>query len=184
MPDPVPPAVIGRPLDHAWSFHVFPTKPATGKPTTTKKPASRHTQAARKPAAPTQVLGAAASTAPATAHRAKQALDDRTDASAVLVNVGQGTHFAQKPLGPGVYFGDRNRTAVRKYYQEHPSSGSPVHWQIGQPVPSGAALEPVPSALLASLPKLPPGHRYAELGGEVVLIAWGSKMVVDGISRR
>lgn len=182
MPDPIPPAVVGRPLDRGWSFHVAPSRPATAT-ATAKKP--RTAQAARKPAASAQVLGgAAASTAPATAHRAKQALDDRADTGAVLVAVGEGTHFAHKPLGPGVYFGDRNRAAVRKYYQEHPSAGSPVRWQIGQPVPSGAPVAPVPAGLLASLPKLPPGHRYLELGGEVVLVASGSNMVVDGISRR
>jgi len=184
MPDPVPPAVVGRPLDHTWSYRVD-----TGKPAPAKKPeakGSRSTHAARKPSAPTQVLGAAASSRqPATAHAAKQALDDRADTHTMLVDdVGQGTHYARKPLAPGVYFADRHRTAVRKYYQEHPLSGGAVRWQIGQPVPSGAALEPVPQGLLASLPKLPPGHRYAELGGEVVLIASGSKMVVDGITRR
>jgi hypothetical protein len=182
MPDPVPPAVVGRPLDHTWSYRVD-----TGKPAPIRKEAKgpRPAQAARKASAPTQVLGAAPSSMQsATAHRAKQALDDRADTHTMLVDdVGEGTHFARKPLAPGVYFADRHRSAVRKYYQEHPLSGGAVHWQIGQPVPSGVPLEPVPQGLLASLPKLPPGHRYAELGGEVVLIASGSKMVVDGISR-
>jgi hypothetical protein len=182
MPDPIPPAVVGRPLEHTWTYRVAPSTPAA-----TKKPAaktSRPTHAARKPAASTQGLGAAASSsASAGAHRAKQALDDRADPNTILVNVGEGTHYARKPLGPGVYFADRHRAAVRKYYQEHPQPGGAVRWQIGEPVPSGATLAPVPQSLLASLPKLPPGHRYAELGGEVVLIASGSKMVVDGISR-
>lgn len=182
MPDPIPPAVVGRPLEHRWTYRVAPARPAAAKKPAAK--ASRPAHAARKPAASTQVLGAAASSpASAGAHRAKQALDDRADPNTILVNVGEGTHYARKPLGPGVYFGDRHRAAVRKYYQEHPQPGSPVRWQIGEPVPSGAALAPVPRALLASLPKLPPGHRYAELGGEVVLIASGSRMVVDGISR-
>ena len=182
MPDPVPPAVVGRPLEHTWTYRVAPSTPAA-----TKKPAARASgspHAARKPAASTQVLGAAASSsASASAHRAKQAVDDRADPNTILVNVGEGTHYARKPLGPGVYFADRHRAAVRKYYQEHPQSRGAVRWQIGEPVPSGATLAPVPQSLLASLPKLPPGHRYAELGGEVVLVASGSKMVVDGISR-
>jgi hypothetical protein len=50
-------------------------------------------------------------------------------------------------------------------------------------VPKEAAVTPVPSPLQASLPKLPPGHRYVQVGGEVLLIAAESRMVVDGISR-
>ena len=41
----------------------------------------------------------------------------------------------------------------------------------------------VPKGLLAALPPLPPGYRYVELAGEVVMVASTSKMVVDGISR-
>ena len=100
-----------------------------------------------------------------------------------LDDVGTGTHLARKPLGPGVFFGDKHMTAVRKYYAEHPASAAAAHWQIGEPLPRGAAQAAVPRGLLASLPKLPPGYRYVELAGEVVMVASTSKMVVDGISR-
>jgi hypothetical protein len=124
-----------------------------------------------------------AQNAPATQRPAKQAVDDRADPRIRVDDVGKGTHLARKPLGPGAYFGDRHRTAVRRYYEEHPVSGARASWQIGEPVPRGAPLKTVPKGLLASLPEVPPGHRYVQLGGEVVLIAAGSKMVVDGISR-
>jgi hypothetical protein len=42
----------------------------------------------------------------------------------------------------------------------------------------------VPQGVLASLPKLPPGHRYVDVGGDILLMAAGSRMVVDGISAR
>jgi hypothetical protein len=42
----------------------------------------------------------------------------------------------------------------------------------------------VPQPVMASLPKLPPGHRYVQFGGDILLVAAGSKMVVDGISTR
>jgi len=174
MPDPIPPAVVGRPLAQTWTLRPARPKPLTVKPA---KP-----RAAAKPVVSTKAMGAAAATAP-TAHRAKAALDDRADPNLLVDDVGKGTHVARKPLGPGVYFGDRHRSAVRKYYAEHPLAESAVHWQIGEPVPSGAKVTAVPAGLLASLPKLPPGHRYMELGGEVVLVASGSNMVVDGISR-
>ena len=167
LPDPVPPAVIGRPLDQ-----IQPARPVRAKPP------------AAKPAAPRPQAAAAGQAPSSSQHQAKQALDDRADPRMQMVGVGTGTHFARKPLGPGAYFGDRHRAAVRKYYGEHPGAGPAVNWRIGEPVPRGAALGTVPRGLLGSLPPVPPGHRYVELGGEVVLMASGSKMVVDGISRR
>jgi hypothetical protein len=223
LPDPIPPAVIGKPLDEirpAKPLHLPPLPGAKQVPNrnTAAPSAPPSTKIARQPsAAPRAALpnskpatpraaapnaSAKSTTAPATAQAAphgtapntaqlgaagqrpaKQAVDDRADPHAQLVGVGSGTHFARKPLAPGVYFGDKQRTAVRKYYESHPASGAPAHWEIGQPVPNGVPLAPLPQGLLASLPAQPPGHRYVQLGGEVVLIATGSKMVVDGIPR-
>jgi hypothetical protein len=216
LPDPIPPAVIGKPLDEirpAKPLHLPPPPGAKQAPTKNAAAPSTvpGTKMARQPAtaphavaphapaanttaknktAPNTAQAAPRATAPNTAQLgaagqrpAKQAVDDRADPHAQLVGVGSGTHFARKPLAPGVYFGDKQRTAVRKYYESHPASGAPAHWEIGQPVPNGVPLAPLPQGLLASLPAQPPGHRYVQLGGEVVLIATGSKMVVDGIPR-
>lgn len=121
---------------------------------------------------------------PAPAQRqAKQAVDDRADPRMRLDDVGKGIHFARKPLGPGAYFDSKDRAAVRKYYAQQPGAARGANWQIGEPVPAGAAVTPVPTPLRAALPKLPPGHRYVQVGGEVLLIASESRMVVDGISR-
>lgn len=188
LPDPVAPAVIGRPLDQ-----IKPARPVREKREAAKP--ARSGQAASHPAAATKVVRQPASApqamatslapgAPATRHPAKQALDDRADPHMQVDDVGKGTHMARKPLEPGAYFGDKHRTAVRKYYADHPVSGATAKWQVGEPVPRGAPLAAVPKALLPSLPEQPPGHRYIQLGGEVVLIAEGSRMVVDGISRR
>ena len=183
LPDPVAPAVIGRPLDE-----IKPVRPKRQKPAAAKAELSK--QAAASPATATKVVRqpasaqqALASDAPATRHPAKQAVDDRADPRMRVDDVGKGTHLARKPLGPGAYFGDKHRTAVRKYYQDHPAPGAAAKWQVGEPVPRGAPLTAVPKGLLSSLPELPPGYRYIQLGGEVVLIAAESKLVVDGISR-
>ena len=126
--------------------------------------------------------------------QAKQALDDRPDPHAPLDNVGKGTHFARKPLGEGVYFDDRNRAAVRKYYASLADKSCPggkgepclptqakQPWRIGQPLPPGAVAEAVPKAIRQSLPNLPPGLQYVQVGGDILLVANASKMVVDGI---
>jgi hypothetical protein len=188
MPDPVAPAVIGRPLDQIRP--VRPKRAKTHKPAAAKPKlatSSTATQAGVKPAAATAMgAGAApvAAAAPAPQHAAKQALDDRADVNMKPPPVGEGTHFARKALGEGAYFGDRHRNAAYKFYEEHPVKRPAVDWKIGEPVPRGAIVAMVPRALLAVLPKVPPGHQYVELGGDVVLIATQSKMVVDGISRR
>lgn len=159
LPDPIAPAVIGRPLDE-----IRPARPAPQKPVAAKPAAARPTAA--------------------TTQRApKGAVDDRPDPRAVMGNVGEGTRLGRKPLGEGAYIGDRHRNAVRKYYEKHPASGAPAKWQVGEPVPAGAQVAAVPQALLARLPPLPPGHEYLQVGGDVVLVAAGSRMVVDGISR-
>ena len=200
LPDPVAPAVLGRPLDQ-----IRPARQAksaqgkhTAKTTTIAREQPVAPQAAARPAglqktaalpaapAPVQqplVLPAAEPDMPMQ-RQAKMALDDRADTRIRTDDVGKGTHFARKPLGPGAYFGDKNRAAVHKYYETNPPGGAAPHWQIGQTLPAGAPVASVPQPVMAALPKLPPGHRYVLLGGDVLLVAAGSKMVVDGISAR
>lgn len=182
---------------HAAARPAATAKPATPKPATArtvtakaaKKPAPA-VQARAMGAAPALAMAAPAAAAmpvtqevPAGQRAAKQTLDDRFDGTVQFSEVGKGIHFARKPLAAGAYFGDRHRSAVHKYYDEHPASGRAANWRIGEPVPRGAAVKALPGDLLASLPNLPPGHRYVQLGGDVVMIAEGSRMVVDGISR-
>jgi hypothetical protein len=40
----------------------------------------------------------------------------------------------------------------------------------------------VPQQIIIKLPPAPAGHRYVEVAGDILLIAVGSKMVVDGIN--
>lgn len=190
LPDPIPPAVIGRPLDQIRPAHVARHKAA---PEESARP--RIAAVAKAPTRPAVTqMGAAAATqvaiAPATApattpvHGAKQALDDRYDPNAQIVdNVGQGTHFARKALGSGAYFGSRHQELVRRYYATHPAAGELAPWKIGEPVPTGARLSGVPDELRAALPPVPPGYQYVQLAGEVVMVAVPSRMVVDGVSR-
>lgn len=202
IPDPFAPAVAGRPLDQIRPARVVRPKPMSVKPGTARaaaRPAATAkvvpkrvpaAQAAAKAAplapaapAPRAAVMPVTQEVPASQRAAKQTLDDRFDGNVRFSEVGKGTNFARKPLAPGAYFGDRHRSAVRKYFDAHPASGRAASWRIGEPVPRGASLKAVPQALLPSLPDLPPGHRYVQLGGDVVMIAEGSKMVVDGISR-
>ena len=140
-------------------------------------------------AAGTALPASAQDDAPHPPRKAKQALDDRADTAAVLTSeVGKGTHLGTKATQPGTYLGDKSRDAVHRYYADHPprcvGPCTAPAWQIGTPLPQGAPVAEVPAPLLASLPKAPPGVRYVQLAGDVLLVASGSRMVVDGIKAR
>lgn len=194
-PEPLAPAVIGRPLDEIRPYRPpVRQKPVAAKPsrpkqaTASSKPAPARTAApvAAAPAAPAAVAAAPAASAQpsAPAHAPKQAIDDRVDRQARVVdNVGQGTVVARKSLAPGAFLGSKYQEMVRRYYQAHPAPARAASWKIGEPVPPRATLSGVPDQVRAALPKVPPGHQYVQLDGEVVLIAVQSRMVVDGVSR-
>jgi hypothetical protein len=140
-------------------------------------------KAARKPP-PARAAAAVPANAPSP-RAAKQAVDDRVDArSRPASEVGKGSRLATKPLDEGAYIGSKHQALVRQYYASQPASTrKAAKWKIGEPLPRKAVLAEVPDDLRARLPAVPPGHRYAQLDGEVVLLAVQSRMVVDGVSR-
>jgi hypothetical protein len=94
----------------------------------------------------------------------------------------------------GAYFSDRNRQSVHGYYASKcppglakknngcmPPGQARKVWAVGQPLPSTVVLAPVPQQIIVTLPPPPVGHRYVQVTGDILLIALGSKMVVDGI---
>lgn len=116
-------------------------------------------------------------------------------------DVGNGRNLARKPLQPGAFFNDKSRGAVQTYYASAGKGGKACppglakknngclppgqakkQWNIGQPLPATVVVHPVPQQLVITLPPVPPGHRYVQVAGDILLIAVGSKMVVDGIN--
>ena len=99
----------------------------------------------------------------------------------------------------GGYFGEPQRTAARNYYEGRRAAGKGCppglakknngclppgqarKWALGQPLPAGVAYYPVPQALVVQLGVPPPGYRYVRVASDVLLIAAGTQMVVDGI---
>jgi hypothetical protein len=43
-------------------------------------------------------------------------------------------------------------------------------------------VHPVPQQIVVALPPVPVGHKYVQVAGDILLIAVGSMMVVDGIN--
>lgn len=101
---------------------------------------------------------------------------------------------------PGAFFNDRNRDAVHVYYANAGKGGKSCppglakknngcmppgqakKWNVGQPLPSDVVWVPAPPQIVVSLPPVPVGHKYVQVAGDILLIAVGTKMVVDGIN--
>lgn len=104
---------------------------------------------------------------------------------------------AAREAREGAYFTDRHRDEVRQYYTTHYGGrkgcppglakknngclppGQARKWAVGQPVPRGVVMYPVPQPVLTYLPPAPVGYRYERLGGDLVLIHVGDRLVVD-----
>lgn len=98
----------------------------------------------------------------------------------------------------GVYFNDRQRTAVHDYYEDRYQHGQcppglakkrngcmppgqAKKWQLGRPLPRDVTYYEVPSRVVVSLGLPPSGHKYVRVAGDILLIAIGTGMVVDAI---
>lgn len=186
LPDPVAPAVIGRPLDQ-----IRPARPAGPKPSAAKATRPKQMVPVAGKAVPSltevPVVTAPPMAAPAVAQAAPPGQPkpqrDRDAAQVLEDNVGQGPVAGMQANGPGIFFGGRQQAVIRKFYEAHPAPGRASSWKIGETVPSRAKMTGVPDGVRAALPPVPPGHQYVQLDDEVVLVAVPSRMVVDGVSR-
>jgi Ni/Co efflux regulator RcnB len=97
----------------------------------------------------------------------------------------------------GAYFTDRHREEVHRYYAGHYGGrkgcppglakknngclppGQARKWAVGAPLPRDVAVYTVPQPVLTYLPPAPVGYRYERVGGDLVLIHIGDRMVVD-----
>ena len=59
--------------------------------------------------------------------------------------------------------------------------GQAKAWALRQPLPGGLPYYPLPSDLLARLLPPPAGYQYIRVAGDVLLMAIGSRMIVDAV---
>ena len=107
------------------------------------------------------------------------------------------------PVAQGVtiggYFGEHQRIVARDYYQGQRSGGKGCppglakkhngcmppgqarKWAVGQPLPRDVVYYPVPQAVVVQLGVPPSGYRYVRVAADILLIAAGTGMVMDGI---
>ncbi|MHB1122357.1 MAG: DUF1236 domain-containing protein [Ramlibacter sp.] len=97
----------------------------------------------------------------------------------------------------GGYFSDQHRSHAREYYTQHYSNakscppglakknngcmppGQAKKLAVGQPVPAGVTLYPVPRPVIVQLPPPPYGYRYARVGNDIVLVRNENQLIVD-----
>ena len=95
-------------------------------------------------------------------------------------------------------FGDGDRRTAQEYYQNRAPGqkcppglakkgngcmppGQAKKWARGRPLPKDVVIYDLPSDLRRRFPPPPSGHRYVQIGADILMIAIGSSMVVDAI---
>jgi Ni/Co efflux regulator RcnB len=96
------------------------------------------------------------------------------------------------------YFEDRHANYTRDYYGNYytkykkcppglakKNNGcmppGQAKWERGRPLPREVVYYDVPQPILVQLPPPPRGDRYVRVGGDILLIAIGTRMVIDGM---
>lgn len=112
---------------------------------------------------------------------------------------GQARPAPRADVGHGRYFNERHRTVVRDYYEPQWRAGKcppglakknngcmppgqAKKWRVGQRLPAGVAYYPVPQPVVVQLGMPPAGYQYVRVASDILLIATGTRMVMDGIS--
>lgn len=105
---------------------------------------------------------------------------------------------ARDDVRVSVHFGDRQREVVREYYADSfrrghcPPGLAKKHngcmppgqarkWQFGRPLPRDVVVYDLPPRVVVSLGVPPAGHKYVRVAGDILMIAIGTRIVVDAI---
>ena len=96
------------------------------------------------------------------------------------------------------YFDGRGYGVVREYYANQQRAGhcppglakknngcmppgQSKKWQMGRPLPRDVVIYDLPPRLVVELGVPPSGHRFVRVASDILLIALGTRMVVDAI---
>jgi len=97
------------------------------------------------------------------------------------------------------HFDDDNRVRVHDYYDDQfrrghcppglakkhngcMPPGQAKKWRMGQPLPSNVVVYDVPPALVVKIGVPPEGYKYVRVAADILMIAVGTRMVVDAIN--
>lgn len=102
-------------------------------------------------------------------------------------------------IAPGSYFNEGQRRHAHQWYGEQYRAGrcppglakkhngcmppgQAKKWAIGRVLPAGVVYYPVPQAVVVQIGLPPAGYRYVRVANDILLLAIGSRMVVDAIT--
>ncbi|HRN76378.1 hypothetical protein [Ottowia sp.] len=102
-------------------------------------------------------------------------------------------------ITPGSYFNDGQRRYVHQWYGEQYRAGrcppglakknngclppgQAKKWSVGHVLPAGVVYYPVPQSVVVQLGVPPAGYQYVRVANDILLLAIGSRMVVDAIT--
>lgn len=98
------------------------------------------------------------------------------------------------------YFTDAHRGTVTRYYHEEyrgghcppglakkhngcmPPGQAKKQWRVGQPLPAAVLIYELPPALVVKLGPPPAGQKYVRVAADILLIAVGTRLVIDAMS--
>jgi Ni/Co efflux regulator RcnB len=98
------------------------------------------------------------------------------------------------------HFRGEQQAAVRDYYAAEfrngrcppglakkqngcmPPGQAGKHWKVGEPLPGYADRHAVPPQLIAKIGPPPAGYEYVRVASDILMIAVGTRMVVDAIN--
>ncbi len=97
------------------------------------------------------------------------------------------------------HFDDGKRSYVRSYYEEDFRAGNcppglakknngcmppgqAKKWRVGRPLPRDVVVYDVPPALVVRIGVPPEGYKYVRVAADILMIAVGTRMVVDAIT--
>lgn len=101
-------------------------------------------------------------------------------------------------IAPGSYFNEGQRRHVHDWYGQQVRAGhcppglakknngclppgQAKKWRMGHALPAGVVYYPVPQPVVVQLGVPPAGYRYVRVANDILLIAIGSRMVVNAI---
>lgn len=107
-------------------------------------------------------------------------------------------HDHDEEHGSRAYFTDQHRVVINHYYHDEFKQGrcppglkkkrngcmppgQVRRWEVGQPLARDVVYYELPPRVVLHLGAPPIGHRYVQVASDILLIAIGTRMVVDGL---
>jgi Ni/Co efflux regulator RcnB len=108
--------------------------------------------------------------------------DDRRGGTSIDIRFGYDDRRIVHDYYGGSYRGGHCPPGLAKKGNGCMPPGQAKKWAVGRPLPADVRYYPLPRDLEVRLRPPPPGYRYVQVAGDVLMIAVGTAMVVDALT--